>query len=95
MLSPFAHLLFVFMAFENLFDGQFDIFIHRQPGEQRVMLKDHGAVRAGFIDFFAVKDNAALSGLMQSGDDIQHRRFAMPAAWLYAMKFWLKWLFGA
>src|SRR5690625_228156 len=48
-----------------------DVLFHRQPGEQRVALKDHAPVSTGSGDFATVKHDAPGSWLVQPGHDAQ------------------------
>ena len=59
-----------------MFDCQQDILEYCQPGEQRVILKDNTAVRAGRRDFEVVEfDNAGIRS-EQAGDKIDERALA-------------------
>ena len=58
---------------KHALDGEVDILEHRQPGQQRVVLKHHGAFRTGAVDLAILEQHAALRRQQQAGDQIQHR----------------------
>src|SRR5450830_341083 len=66
----------------NTFDFQTegDVLLHRHPGKQRVFLKHHAAIRAGFGHDLAVGDDAAAAGQGEAGDGIEQGRLAA-AGW--------------
>ena len=61
--------------FKDLFHGQFDVFISREPGQQGMVLKHDCTVGPRFTDFLAIEDDAAFGGLVQAGDDVQYGGF--------------------
>ena len=66
------------LASHCLVDGEANILLNRQPGQQRVILKDHRAIRTRLIDGLAIEEHHAAGGLRQSRDDIEQSRFAAP-----------------
>ncbi len=46
-----------------------------EPGHQRVVLKYHGTIGAGFSHLFAFQNHATLCGIQQTGDDIEYGGF--------------------
>jgi hypothetical protein len=61
---------------EDLVHGQQDIFIDREPREQRVVLEHNAAVGAGRGDFQVVEQHRAGVGPMQAGDERDERGLA-------------------
>ena len=53
-----------------------DVAEHRAPRQQRMALKDHGAVEAGAFDRLPVDDDGALARLVEPGQNVQHRGLA-------------------
>ena len=43
--------------------GEHNVFTHRQPGEEGVLLEDHAPLGAGALDLLAVAVNGAAGGL--------------------------------
>ena len=66
------------LAGHCLVDGEANILFNRQPGQQRVILKDHGAIRTRLVDGLAIEEHHAAGGLRQARDDIEQSRFAAP-----------------
>ncbi len=52
---------------------------HGLPGQQRILLEHHGAVRAGLSDAGAVHEHGTVGRLQQSVDDAQQRGLAAAA----------------
>jgi len=50
-----------------------DVLFYGQPGEERVRLEHHAAVRAGTLDRLAVEQDAPGGGPVEAGDDAQQR----------------------
>ncbi len=50
--------------------------VHRHPGEERVLLEDHGPVGPGPGDRPAVRDRAAGGGQREAGDGVEQRRLS-------------------
>ena len=61
---------------EDLIHGEADVFEHRQPRQQRVVLEDDAAIRSGLGDLQIVQRERAGVGLEQSGDERDERRLA-------------------
>ena len=53
-----------------------DVAEHGAPWQQRVALEDHGAVEAGALDRLPVDDDGAFAGLVEAGQNIEHRGLA-------------------
>lgn len=71
LLRPFAALGAGFGAPEDFFDGEIDVFVNGEPGEQGVVLEDDGAVGAGGGVFLVIEDDAAGGGLGEAGDEVE------------------------
>src|SRR6185503_5330939 len=56
------------------------VLFHGAPGEERVALEDHAAVRAGTGDLMAVDENFAARRLIETGVDADERGFSA-AGW--------------
>src|SRR5205085_10310010 len=56
--------------------GIADIAEHRAPGQERMALEDHGTVEAGAFNALPVHDHRALAGLVEAGEDVEHRGLA-------------------
>ena len=76
VLDPVAPFALVHAALEQLVHRHFDVLVDGQPGQQRMVLEHHAAVRARPAHFLAVENHPAEAGLQQPGDDVQHRRLA-------------------
>ena len=61
---------------KDLIDGQVDVLVDGQPGEERVVLKDHRAVRARSFNLGAVEQHRARVGFYKAGDERHQRRLA-------------------
>ena len=44
---------------EHLVDGQVDVLVDGQPGQQRMVLEHHGAVRPGLVDLLVLEQHGA------------------------------------
>jgi hypothetical protein len=77
-ISPFVTLGGRFLPGEHLVDGQSYVVVHREPGQQRVVLEHDGAVRPGLVHLTAFEEHIALSGLGETGDDAEQRGLAAP-----------------
>ncbi len=53
-----------------------DVVYHREPGEKRVLLEHHAAVRIDLVDLAAVDDDAPGRGLVKTGDEVEQGGFA-------------------
>ena len=51
--------------------GEHNVFTHRQPGEEGVLLEHDAAVGAGALHLFAVHVDVALGGGVQAADDVE------------------------
>ena len=67
---------FAFGGGKHALDRQIDVFKAGQPRQQRVVLKHHGALRAGASDFAVGAQQYTLRGQGQPGDQVEQRRFA-------------------
>ena len=76
VLDPIAHLPLVLAALEHGLYCQFHVLIAGQPRQQCVVLKYHRAFWSRLIHLAAIENGAAFGGLIQAGDNVQHRRFA-------------------
>ena len=56
-----------------------DVLRHAHPGEQRIVLKDHGVLPAGLADRRAVDGDNALRRLFEPGRDVEQRCLAATA----------------
>ena len=63
-------------AAEDLGHGQLDVVIDRQPGQQAVVLEDHGPVGARRVDLAPVQGDRAAGHVGQTGDQVQQGRLA-------------------
>ena len=57
-------------------EGEADVLLDRQPGEEGVLLEHDAAVGAGTLDELSVAVDLAAGGLEQSGDNIQQGALA-------------------
>ena len=60
-------------VFEDLIDGQRDVFLHREPRQQRVVLEDETSVRPGSGDGLTCDGGHACVRFYQTGDEIDQR----------------------
>ena len=58
---------------------ELDVLQHRVPGEQRVLLEHHAAVRAGAADGLAVDENRTTGRADEAGGHVEQRRLATAA----------------
>ncbi len=56
--------------------GIADIAEHGAPRQQRMALEDHGAIKAGALDRLSVHDHRAFAGIIEPGENVQHRGLA-------------------
>ena len=61
---------------KHLVDREANIFVDRQPGQQRVILEDDAAIRTGLGDFQIIQRDRAAVGPDQSGDQRDQRGLA-------------------
>ncbi len=61
---------------EDLVDGEIDVVVDGQPGQQRVVLEDDGAFRAGCIDLVVFEQDGAGGDPRQAGDQVEQGRLA-------------------
>ncbi len=59
-------------------EAELDVLPHRQPGEQRVALEHHAAIRTRPLNLLATDVDFAFRGLIQSGGEVQQTRLAAP-----------------
>ena len=65
-LNDFAPLLVAFGGVDSVY-GKGDVLAHREPGQQRIVLKHHHAIRAWIGHLTAIHQDAALAGLVEPG----------------------------
>ena len=63
-------------AGHHLIDGQGDVLLHREPGQQRVVLEHHHLVGARALHRFAIHQHRAARGQIEAGDHVQQRALA-------------------
>ena len=56
---------------ENLVDGKLHILIDGEPRQQRMILKDHGAIGTGLGDLAVLQEHHSFADLAQTGDDVE------------------------
>ena len=78
VLDPVFHFSFGFLALEYAFNREFNVLVSGQPGQQRVVLEHHGALRAWLVHFFTAQYNATLSGLVQTLVHMTHALHKRP-----------------
>ena len=57
----------------------FDVLLHVQPREQRIVLKYHAAIRSRPRNRSAIKKHCPAIGLFKARDDVKERRLAATA----------------
>ncbi len=58
------------------FEAEGDVLLHCEPGEERIVLKDHAAAGTWRLHGCAVDSNASLFRLFETGGELQDRRLA-------------------
>ena len=62
-----------------LAQAELDVLLHREPGKQRVFLKDNPPVRAGSAHGLAIKPHLAAACSLKARDNVEERRLAATA----------------
>ncbi|MCY1302567.1 hypothetical protein D9M70_522300 [compost metagenome] len=63
-------------AREDLVDAEADVLVDGQPGQQRVVLEDDGAIRPRLVGNAAVEQHDAGRRQRQAGNDVEQSRLA-------------------